>query len=467
MTNELDEKLLNYTTLELIEDLRKELQLNAEELAQVFPERIRKYNDRDLSMLWRGASFTYIARIKGRITNPSDNAFKPDYRFNIKTIELLKEKLSAKLGAKAIGTYYIIARYQDNQSGITTLRFIEMLKEELGRISGDVWLDNEELSLILAGDKDFIHRTLDTIKNPVSKRWYNPDYKFTLERLDHFTTAFREILGYKAKKCIQLIEQYKLLNKDLSYWHPKDYSIEKPHFFNSIDTIAKAYWYGFLGADGSLEKKRPRIKFELSAKDKDRIVEFVNIIGLVINRIEEYEKLYRYKGELKRSAVARISFSSAEMAQDLLDLGFREMKEHAQGIPQFVIPLIQRAKSQVKSSNSHWATTYDGRIACGWLLGFYDGDGTYMGGRQAKVYNSNKKILDDIKKYFGVENNVNVQTPRDKIIDSDIQSKKPIHYLTLGPEVFEAMIFSYDHSMQRKRPNENSHFKFNFLGDFS
>ena len=460
-------KMLKYTTLEVIEHLRKELQIYAEELAQIFPDRIKKYSDRDLSRLWQGSSFTYIARIKGRITNPSDKAYNPDYRFNKKAIELLKEKLAEKLGAKAIGTYRIISRYQDNLSRITTLRFIDILKEELGRISGDVWLDNEELSLILAGDKDFIHRSLDTIKNPLSKRWYNPDYKFPLERLNYFITVFRAILGYKAEKCIQLIEQYKLLNEDLSYWHPKDYSIEKPHFFNNIDTIVKAYWYGFLGADGSLEKNRPRIKFELSAKDKDRIVEFVDVIGLDIQRIEEYERIYRYKGELKKSAIARISFSSAEMAQDLLDLGFREMKENVQGIPEFVISLIRSAKSQVKGSSLHWATTYNGRIACAWLLGFYDGDGTFLGGRQARVYNSNKKILEDIKEYFSVENNVNAQTPRDKIIDSDIQSKKPMYYLTLGSEVFEAMIFSYDHSMQRKRPNKQSHFKFNFLGDFS
>lgn len=460
-------KMLKYTTLEVIEHLRKELQIYAEELAQIFPDRRKKYSDRDLSRLWQGSSFTYIARIKGRITNPSDKAYNPDYRFNKKAIEILKEKLAEKLGAKAIGTYRIISRYQDNLSRITTLRFIDILKEELGRISGDVWLDNEELSLILAGDKDFIHRSLDTIKNPLSKRWYNPDYKFPLERLDYFITVFREILGYKAEKCIQLIEQYKLLNEDLSYWHPKDYSIEKPHFFNSIDTIVKAYWYGFLGADGSLEKNRPRIKFELSAKDKDRIVEFVDVIGLDIKRIEEFERIYRYKGELKKSVIARISFSSAEMAQDLLDLGFREMKENVQGIPEFVISLIRSAKSQVKGSSLHWATTYNGRIACAWLLGFYDGDGTFLGGRQARVYNSNKKILEDIKEYFGVENNVNAQTPRDKIIDSDIQSKKPMYYLTLGPEVFEAIIFSYDHSMQRKRPTEQSHFNFNFLGDFS
>lgn len=222
-----------------------------------------------------------------------------------------------------------------------------------------------------------------------------------------------------------------------------------------------------MGSDGSLEKNRPRIKFELSAKDKDRIVEFIKSIGLDINRIEEYEKIYRYNGELKRSALARISFSSAEMAQDLLDLGFRKMKNNAQGIPEFVKSLISRAKSQVKGSKLHWATTTNGKIACAWLLGFYDGDGTYMGGRQARIYNSNKKILDEIKKFYGCENNVNIQTPRDEIIESEIQTKKPLYYLTLGPEVFEAMIFSYDQSMLRKRPDKQSNFKYKFLGDFS
>ena len=420
-----------------------------------------------MSKLWRGSNFSYIARIRGKIINPSNGDYKPDFRFNEKSIQLLTEKLREKLGAKMSGSSRIISRYQDSESGITTLRFIDMLKEELGRVSGDIWLDNEELSLIIAGDKDFIHRTLDTINNPVSTRWYNPDYKFPLERVDQIISVFREMLGNKAKRCIQLVKQYKLLNKDLSYWHPKDYSIENPDFFHIIDTIVKAYWYGFLGSDGSLEKNRPRIKFELSAKDKDRIVEFIKSIGLDISRIEEYEKIYRYNGELKRSALARISFSSAEMAQDLLDLGFRKMKNNAQGIPEFVKSLISRAKSQVKGSKLHWATTTNGKIACAWLLGFYDGDGTYMGGRQAKIYNSNKKILDEIKKFYGCENNVNIQTPRDEIIESEIQTKKPLYYLTLGPEVFEAMIFSYDQSMLRKRPNKPSNYKYKFLGDFS
>lgn len=63
---------------------------------------------------------------------------------------LLEQRLIEKFGAKAIGCIRIIQRYKDPSSGLTTLRFIEMLEGELGRISGEVAVTNEELSLILA-----------------------------------------------------------------------------------------------------------------------------------------------------------------------------------------------------------------------------------------------------------------------------------------------------------------------------
>ena len=56
-----------YTTIELIEDLREELRRHSELLAQMFPERVNRYTDRDLSRLWRGSNYQYIHRIKSKI----------------------------------------------------------------------------------------------------------------------------------------------------------------------------------------------------------------------------------------------------------------------------------------------------------------------------------------------------------------------------------------------------------------
>lgn len=88
-----------YSTLDLIEDLRKELQSHSEKLAQIFPDRVRGYSDRDLSKLWRGSNFRYIARAKNKITNQNNKDYNPNLRFvNTETsLGLLEQNLKEKL----------------------------------------------------------------------------------------------------------------------------------------------------------------------------------------------------------------------------------------------------------------------------------------------------------------------------------------------------------------------------------
>ncbi len=434
----------NYSTLDLLEDLRKVIQANSEVLTTLFPSRISRYSDRDLSRLWRDNNYQYIRKIRGKIK------LNPNFIFSIEAIMLLKTRLVENFGVKSIICLHIISKYKKNQ--LTSLIFIEKLKNELARISGNVFLTDEEFSLILGFDKDFIHRTLDTLKNIKSARWYNPHYKFTLERLEQIKENFKVILTNNAEKALDLIKEYITANDDLSYWHPFDYKIENESLFLNLNTIVKAYWYGFLCADGSLEKNRPRFSLELSLKDKDRIIEFCKIAGLDNRRIEEFMKVYRYKGEIKSSFSSRIKFSSEKMAKDLESLGFRGSKNSTIGIPNVIKQVVSKGKQVGLNKKIDWKSTKFGKIALAWLLGFFDGDGTYIGGNQAKIYNSNKKLLDEIRNYYEIVNNVHRQSENDKFYDTDIESKLPIYYLTLGPEIYELMISSYQDSMQRKRP---------------
>ncbi|NHJ25425.1 MAG: hypothetical protein EAX89_12660, partial [Candidatus Lokiarchaeota archaeon] len=162
----------NYSTLDLLEDLRKVIQANSEILTTIFPSRISRYSDRDLSRLWRDTNYQYIRKIRGKIK------LNPNFIFSIEAIMLLKTRLVENFGVKSIICLHIISKYKKNQ--LSSLIFIEKLKNELARISGNVFLTDEEFSLILGFDKDFIHRTFDTLKNIKSARWYNPHYKFTL-----------------------------------------------------------------------------------------------------------------------------------------------------------------------------------------------------------------------------------------------------------------------------------------------
>ncbi|MFX0070835.1 MAG: LAGLIDADG family homing endonuclease [Candidatus Hermodarchaeota archaeon] len=443
-----------YTTIELIEDLKKELQKLSEELTILFPERVYRYSDRDLSRFWRGSNYQYIHRVKYKISNINSPDYKPNFRFSerVGNLKILENKLKENYGKKAIN---IINQYKNPNLHITTLQFIDKIIIELGRISGELIITDRELSIMMSGYDTFIRDVLDTINNSKSKRWYNPDYKFTRERLDDFKDFLKEIFGDLAINCFKLIKKYEEYNPDLKYWHEKDYTIINPNFFHEIDSERKAYWYGFLCADAYLNVKRNRIQFELSLKDKDRIEQFVETLGLDKDRIEKQLRYMIYKGNIIQFESVRIRFSSKEVASDLNALGFSEFKKGKIGLPGFVKQKIFEAKSEVKKNKSYWTKTKSGKIALAFLLGFYDGDGTFMGGNQAKIYSSNKLILDEIKYFFNISNKVNRQSilPQEiyeTLTSQERRSKKPLYYLTLGPEVFKSMINCYDYSMKRK-----------------
>ncbi|MBA7504718.1 hypothetical protein ES706_03372 [subsurface metagenome] len=87
--------------------------------------------------------------------------------------------------------------------------------------------------------------------------------------------------------------------------------------------------------------------------------------------------------------------------------------------------------------SKRWYFTKSGKLALAWLLGFYDGDGHYGGERSASIASSSKTFLESIKRVFLSKNSVRIYE----------KSKS----LTLGPDLFEAMIWSYNKSMPRKR----------------
>lgn len=67
------------------------------------------------------------------------------------------------------------------------------------------------------------------------------------------------------------------------------------YIFDKIDTEEKAYWLGFLYADGSVGSKEDKIELSLAACDYNHIQKFKDFIGLD-NKISYRKKqnAYRY-----------------------------------------------------------------------------------------------------------------------------------------------------------------------------
>ena len=88
------------------------------------------------------------------------------------------------------------------------------------------------------------------------------------------------------------------------------------NYFETIDTEHKAYWLGFIAADGCITKTN---YFAISLKDEDILLKFKNDLEYTG---EVYNPQYN-KGE---NIYSRINFSSKKLCDDLRKLGIYENK---------------------------------------------------------------------------------------------------------------------------------------------
>jgi len=69
-------------------------------------------------------------------------------------------------------------------------------------------------------------------------------------------------------------------------------------FFKAIDSPHKAYWLGFLYADGGMDRRGSGLILELSDKDEDQLDRFMNALGQ-----DSSQKRYRELPNSRRSVM--------------------------------------------------------------------------------------------------------------------------------------------------------------------
>jgi hypothetical protein len=105
---------------------------------------------------------------------------------------------------------------------------------------------------------------------------------------------------------------------------PRSYSVDH-HFFRTIDSPTKAYWLGFILADGCIDfdrRRNPRaLVVKLSAKDRghlEKLAESIRFNGPIREKIE-FTRGKRYRKTY-------IAVSSSELCRDLVDAGWWDFK---------------------------------------------------------------------------------------------------------------------------------------------
>ena len=129
------------------------------------------------------------------------------------------------------------------------------------------------------------------------------------------------------------------------------------HFFNIIDTEAKAYWLGFIWADGCVQintkTNSGELSIELQVSDRGHLKKFNKCLdGNLQVRTRLRTGCFVGKYADKEYETAFIRLSSIDVANDLVNLGCVECKSHIVGLPNLSDQLM-------------WH----------FLRGFFDGDG--------------------------------------------------------------------------------------------
>ena len=437
---------LSYTAKDMLDDLKKEIQEKSVALAKLWPERVQRYSHRQLSELWnKNPNYANNATYKSKKN--------PIYRISDKNLQILKKNVKKKLGSKSSECVKVINSYEKKE--LKTNEFIKEMENQLGRVSGEIPLTNREFSQIITGKEETIVSLYSHELNPNSKK-YNPDFVFSKERLNEMEENLKNNLGEINKKLKKPFQQYKVYNPDLPDYTGEKYEIKKPQFFSEINTPEKNYWFGYMCADGWLtsahKDKYDQIGFSQSSKDKERVIMFAKTLGLdPSDRVDERERdISILEYESKKYFETGIRFQCKPMSNDLKKHGFLKFKKNLKDLPVAVKDSIKKAKKQAKEQKDiKWPYTTNGKNACAWLLGFYDSDGTYRGGRTGIIYSSGKNLLLNLKNYYEIPNSPFINSKRKKKNLDETKSK--MYGLTIGPEMFEAIMKSYKQSMKRKR----------------
>lgn len=230
--------------------------------------------------------------------------------------------------------------------------------------------------------------------------------------------------GHKAWQCAKALKILGFKSRDTrwSETYKRTFTARKylldESFFENINTEAKAYWLGFITADGSLQTGRyKKLYIVLASKDADHLKKFY--LDIRSNApVKIYNSLNKQRG--KFYSKARITIVSSKLIHDLCSLGLSERKQY-------------NAKAWKGSNNliSHY-----------WR-GLIDGDGSIfnMNGYWSISLVGSYRVCRSYSKFIGSIINKSPSVRRDRniwqcVVSSQDNVKKIITYLYHNSTVY-------------------------------
>ena len=186
---------------------------------------------------------------------------------------------------------------------------------------------------------DTIMKYLETLgyERPLANpelKWFEDNKQLIIDLYKEHKSLTKVAAIIKADRN-KLVKKLKALGVEIDY-SSNDVKTYDESFFEKIDTEAKAYWFGFIYADGwvvknhSKDKQERQLKkyslgVELSIKDKEHLIKFAKTICLNFEESMLYSRerkiYYDHLDEERAYEMCAFQVTSKKIVEDLIKLG--------------------------------------------------------------------------------------------------------------------------------------------------
>jgi hypothetical protein len=177
---------------------------------------------------------------------------------------------------------------------------------------------------------------------------------YITEEVSDISLKLREILDNESIYSKSVANRSEIIKLILKNFKPEETRSLKRNsefrykYFEKIDTLEKAYWLGFIFADGYISKNFDRFRLRLAIKDKIHIENFCKILKISSSNIKE---------EISIKTNKKNSYFKIYNKKFIRDLLFHK-----------VVPAKTKIIELPELRNYEFYLAF--------LLGYYDGDGT-------------------------------------------------------------------------------------------
>lgn len=236
--------------------------------------------------------------------------------------------------------------------------------------------------------------------------WANDQISYIVEQYqkNNSTTEIAKQFNVSSEAIRTVLRKQKIHVLTLSELQTKDYP-RNSNYFNKIDTPEKAYWLGFLYADGCITKEN-EIRLGLNETDEEHVIRFKNVLGAVNHKIIKGKKTIDGKDFIQ----SIFSIKDKQLATDLNKLGCMPGKTklltfpNYKQVPLWLMPHFIRGEFDGDGSINYSVSSYQRKTDNGkahrWKLQFV-GTPAFLNGLK-KVLNKDNLALEYHSESFAV-----------------------------------------------------------------